>query len=524
MAKLGSAVVFITGDTKGLNDALGRSQVVARQSFGNISAAATAAGRKMAVMGAAMTAAFGSMVKTAADFDLAMIESTSIMGDLADSTKQQMRDLALEMSKESKFAANELAKSYYFLAAAGLDAEQSMGALRMVMEFATAGAFDLSRATDLLTDAQSALGMSSKDTSENMKNMQRVSDVLIRANTLANASAQQFSESLTNKAGAALKIVNKDIEEGVAVLAAFADQGIKGAEAGSALGIVMRDLQTKFISATKEGPEQLVEKYQRLAAQLAIAQQKFREMQASGKASESSLMAQAEKVRLLQDQMVSLKDGMENGSKAVNKFGVTVFDAQGNMRNMGDIVADLENALAGMSDEQAKATLLQMGFTDKSVGFIQVLMGTSEKIRDYEKALYEAGGTTKQVSDSQMEAFSNKMLKVGHQIQAVAIEVGTNLMPTIEQFVNESIIPAIRAVGAWVQENKNLIPLLAKVGVALAVGGPILTGLGQGVLLFGKMNAALKVLGPALTSTITCRRWGAPSTGSPTSMSRGSTC
>ena len=51
--------------------------------------------------------------------------------------------------------------------------------------------------------------------------MTKVSDVLVKANTLANASVLQFAESLTNKAAAALVNVNKSMEEGVAVLAAF---------------------------------------------------------------------------------------------------------------------------------------------------------------------------------------------------------------------------------------------------------------------------------------------------------------
>jgi len=53
---------------------------------------------------------------------------------------------------------------------------------------------------------------------------------LVGANTLANASVEQFSKSLTNMAAAALTNANKGLEEGVAILAAFADKGIKGAK------------------------------------------------------------------------------------------------------------------------------------------------------------------------------------------------------------------------------------------------------------------------------------------------------
>ena len=124
-------------------------------------------------------------VKVAADFDQSITESLAIMGDVSDETRKKMEDAAMEMSEQSTFAAKELGQAYYFLASAGMSAEQSIAALPAVTTFAQAGAFDLTTATDLLTDAQSALGLVSDDTAENMENMVRVSDVLVGANTLA---------------------------------------------------------------------------------------------------------------------------------------------------------------------------------------------------------------------------------------------------------------------------------------------------------------------------------------------------
>ena len=141
-----------------------------------------------------------------------------------------MKKPAKSVSKTTTYSAKQAAEAYYFLASAGMSAATSMAALPKVAKFAQAGNFDLALATDLVTDAQSALGLSSKDTAKSIEGLTRVSDVLVKANTLANASVQQFSESLTNKAGAALRLVGKDVEEGVAVLAAFADQGLKGSE------------------------------------------------------------------------------------------------------------------------------------------------------------------------------------------------------------------------------------------------------------------------------------------------------
>lgn len=279
--------------------------------------------------GIGLAAGLRSLVKSNLDFQAAMAKSTAIMDGVTNKTFPAMRDAALEVARTTRFSASEAAEAYFFLASAGLNARKSIEALPLVAKFATAGTFDLSLATDLLTDAQSALGLSVDDAAENLRNMTRVADVLVKANTLANASVQQFSEALTNGAATAARLVGKEIEEVVAVLAVFADQGIKGAEAGTAFSIVMRDLQSKAIL----------------------------------------------------------------NAEAFKQLNIRVFEA-GEMRNLADIVHDLEIALSGMSDEQKKATLLTAGFADKSVKYIQTLIGMSDNIRAYQEGLDAANGTT----------------------------------------------------------------------------------------------------------------------------------
>jgi TP901 family phage tail tape measure protein len=330
------------------------------------------AGVALAAVGAATAAVAVKSVQEFAKFDSALTKSTAIMGDLTKAMEDDMARAAREVAKTTTFTAEQAAESFFFLASAGLDAEASIAALPRVAQFAQAGMFDMSRATDLLTDAQSALGLTIRDDAvANMENMIKVSDVLVRANTLSNATVEQFSTSLTTKAGPALRTLGKDMEEGVAVLAAFADQGIKGEEAGTQLSIVLRDLSTKAIKN---------------------------------------------------------KDDFA-------QFGVSVFDANGEMRNLGDIVANLETALDGMSDETAKATLLQMGFADRSVQSILALLGTSDAIKEYETSLRSASGFTDQVANKQLESFESQMLLLQSAIADVGIEIGYELVPVLKDMI-----------------------------------------------------------------------------------------
>jgi TP901 family phage tail tape measure protein len=395
MARALGVNIVSTFDSKGISKAIKDFKKL--QGAGNkatfalrtIDSAAKNMSKSLAKVGAGVAVFAGLAVKSFASFDDAMTQSTAIMGNLSDDMKNKMSDAAREMARTTTFSATEAAKSFYFLASAGLDAESSIMALPKVAKFAQAGMFDMALATDLLTDAQSALGLTIRnDAVANMNNMVRVSDVLVKANTLANASVEQFSSALTNKAGAAMKAVGMDIEEGVAVLAAFADQGIKSEESGTQFGIVLRDLQTKALANTEQ----------------------------------------------------------------FAKYGVTVFDSSGELRNMADIIADVEGALEGQSDATKKQTLLEMGFSDKSVASMMALIGTSESIRSYEEQLRLASGTTEEIAAKQLTSLSAQLKIAKNNLNDVAITIGEKLAPFVRAmatiFQNFGKIVGEEGVGA----------------------------------------------------------------------------
>jgi TP901 family phage tail tape measure protein len=337
-----------------------------------------------------VTAAFGvigaAAVAEFARFNKAMTQSTAIMGDMSDKTRKKMEELALSLSGEGLKSADELAKSFYYLASAGLNVEQQMVALPIAMKFATAGNFEMEKATQLLTSAQAALGLKTQDTTEYMKNMARVANVLVKADILAQGSVEQFSEALSNKAAAALRMANKDVEEGVAVLAAFAEQGLRGEAAGEALAIVLRDLQRTAIT----------------------------------------------------------------NKKAFDDLGISVFDAQGNMRNTADILKDLEDVMSGASVELRRTAFQLLGFHDRSLSALLSLIGFSERVRSFEKDLRAAGDVIGDVSDKQMKSFAAQWEITGNQLKNFLITLGETLAPALLE-LNQNLRDVIR----WLVETQK---------------------------------------------------------------------
>ena len=306
-----------------------------------------------------------------ASYEDKLNQSMAIMGDLSEMQRTDMSDAAREVAKTTRFSAEEAAESYFFLASAGLDAEQSIAALPTVARFAQAGMFDLATATDLATDAQSALGLTVPDAAQNLKNLTFVTDVLVKSNTLANTSVQQVSEALTNKLGASLRAANIPLEEGVAVLAAYADQGLKGAAAGEGLGIALRDL----------------------------------------------------------------KRAASENEDAFRDAGIQVFDAQGNFRNLADIVEDVDGAFADLSVQEQTYLAQNLGFQDRSFKNIQLLFGTADAIREYERELRNAGGTTEEIANKQLESLSGQMDLLKSSVTDAKLEVGEGLAPAFKDVI-----------------------------------------------------------------------------------------
>lgn len=327
------------------------------------------------VGGATVTGAIYKAGQSFESLNRSMTKSLAIMSNVSQKMRNEMTQAAIDVSRTTNASASQAADAYFYLASAGLNAEQSLAAMPQVAKFAQAGNFDLALATDLATDAQSALGMTVKDSAQNLENMTRVTDVLTKANILANASVEQFSRAMTSGAGTAAKMAGKDIEETAAVLAAFADQGIKAEEAGTAFGIVMRDLQTKAIK----------------------------------------------------------------NAAVFKQQGIAVYDATGNMRNMADIVGDLEKRMAGLSTEGKKNFLLSLGFADKSVAFTQALIGTSEKIRAYEAALRDAGGATAEIAANSMTPLE----KANNRLRASFEQLSQSMGPLVNKLADAAEMAAL---------------------------------------------------------------------------------
>ena len=225
---------------KGLNDAESKGS---KFGSGLKKAGGIAAGAITAASGAVVGFAKES-VEAGMNFDSSMSQVAATMGTTVDQIGD-LRAFAQKMGSETAFSASQAADALNYMALAGYDADKSMGMLPTVLNLAASGGMDLASASDMVTDASSALGLTTEETAAMV-------DQMAQASSKSNTSVAQLGEAMLG-IGATGKLLSGGTTELSTALGILADNGIKGAEGGTKL----RNMLLALANPTKSGYEAL---------------------------------------------------------------------------------------------------------------------------------------------------------------------------------------------------------------------------------------------------------------------------
>lgn len=176
-------------------------------------------------------------------FDASISDVAATMGTTVDSLGD-LRGFAQEMGATTVFSATESGQALNYMALAGYDAEKSMSMLPNVLNLAAAGNLELASASDMVTDAQSALELSMEQTT-------RLVDEMALTATKTNTSVGQLGEAILTVGGTA-KFLAGGTQELNQVLGVLADNSIKGEEGGTKLRNIILSLSSPTADAAKQ--------------------------------------------------------------------------------------------------------------------------------------------------------------------------------------------------------------------------------------------------------------------------------
>ena len=160
----------------------------------------------------------------------------------------------------------------------------------------------------------------------------------------------------------------------------------------------------------------------------------------------------------LKNIMLNLSAPAKAGADAMKELGINVFDAQGQMLPLTDIMKQFETNLAGVADDR-KAALLKDIFGKEQISSFNVLLSAGSKnLAEFTKTLENSGGTAEAIAGAQMKSFNGmiEQLKSAWQDKQLslgkAFEVGgakdalANLITYVQNFDVSQIAAALTQI------------------------------------------------------------------------------
>lgn len=191
-------------------------------------------------------------------FESSMSQVAATMGiTQLDEEFGELSAKAKDVGATTRYTASQAADALNYLALAGYDAEEAIGAVDSVVHLAQAGGMDLARASDMLTDTISAFGLEGETAADRLTNMNHLVDVMAVTAQNTNTSVSMLGDAFLQLGATGRNIASKDggVEELATVLGVLANSGIKASEGGTHL----RNIMLK-ISKDGKGVRALAEK------------------------------------------------------------------------------------------------------------------------------------------------------------------------------------------------------------------------------------------------------------------------
>lgn len=234
---LGTAYGKIVIDTSGVDVAMQQAQQSFSSGLAGMGESMRGFGGQIAGVGVALgglTAplllAGKSGLQAASDFDT-LIQQIKVFGGVAPDELEAVREYALKMGADTKFAASDAAGAMLELLKSGQSLEQAMATLPPVLNLAAAGGLNLEQASGIVSTALATFSLKAEDAA-------RVSDALAQAANASRADVGDLGQALSN-VGPIASQFGLSIEDTAAVLGVFSNAGIMGAEAGTQLKSVL---------------------------------------------------------------------------------------------------------------------------------------------------------------------------------------------------------------------------------------------------------------------------------------------
>jgi TP901 family phage tail tape measure protein len=167
----------------------------------------------------------------------------------------------------------------------------------------------------------------------------------------------------------------------------------------------------------------------------------------TGKSAEDGAQALAMSLRTLQQSAVKQPEMWQ-------QYGMSIYNAAGQLKPFGDVLKMLQGNMAGLTQEQQRKELSDLGFQARTLTSIQSMLGLGDAIGKYQTAMENAGGATQTVADQQLATFNAQAQILWNNVVNILTVIGSQLVPVLE-VLNTELITLMQTNGATTSSVKD---------------------------------------------------------------------
>lgn len=310
-------------------------------------------------------------VEVYSEFEQSMA-NTAATANATRAEYEQLEAAAREMGKATTKTAAEASDALGYMMLAGWNVNDAISGLEPVLRLSEATQMDLATCSDLVTDSMSALGLSVDDLTGYL-------DICTMANNKANTSAEALMEAFIGCGGTA-RTAGANLNDTATALGILANNGKKGAEAGTALNSMLVRMTSKdvAINAMKELGVAVFDdagEFRGLQVVLSETQKALSNLTAEEQASYMSKIAGTNYYTEMSYLLDAVSEKADGTATAWDSLSASLDDSDGALMNMANTVTDtLQGAFARLDSaaDDAKISLAD-AFSDDLKGMINGL-------------------------------------------------------------------------------------------------------------------------------------------------------
>lgn len=172
----------------------------------------------------------------------------------------------------------------------------------------------------------------------------------------------------------------------------------------------------------------------------------------------------------LSNMIARLQAPTDKAARLMHDLGINVYDANGNMLPMRDIIGVIDDALSGMTQEQRNAALQTIFLADGMKAMIPLLEKGADGFDEIKGSMNRQGAAA-QLAEAQMKGLSGAAAGLQSQVETLALEALQPLMPIMTGVLRS----AGELAGSFVGKVGPAVS--AAIGFFQSVGDVITTGL-----------------------------------------------